>query len=199
MIKALDRLALQQETALNARTAVGSCLFNRGIKDPFPMLDAAAQKWNNDAQNSAVWLLDSDAPDGALGHRERGIGPFAEKSGGDETLELLVSCTREPGSGRSPGPSAAHQTHGSDHGSAAIAHAAPHDTSVSCYQPLTTGVATFQLDISNRTSGHQQVWECLETLTGLTALQVIGLQLRRDTLKQSPAAALVQQALADCS
>ena len=69
-------------------------------------------------------------------------------------------------------------------------------------RPLTrnmTGVATFQLDISNRTSGHQQVWECLEALTGLTALQVIGLQLRRDTLKQSPAAALVQQALADCS
>ena len=69
-------------------------------------------------------------------------------------------------------------------------------------RPLTgnmTGIATFQLDISNRTSGHQQVWECLEALTGLTALQVIGLQLRRDTLKQSPAAALVQQALADCS
>ena len=69
-------------------------------------------------------------------------------------------------------------------------------------RPLTgnmTGIATFQLDISNRTSGHQQVWECLEALTGLTALQVIGLQLRRDTLKQSLAAALVQQALADCS
>ena len=69
-------------------------------------------------------------------------------------------------------------------------------------RPLTgnmTGITTFQLDISYRTSGHQQVWECLEAMTGLTALQVIGLQLRRDTLKQSPAAALVQQALADCS
>ena len=45
-----------------------------------------------------------------------------------------------------------------------------------------TGITAFQLDISNRTKGH---------------LQVIGLQLRRDTLKQSPAAALVQQALAE--
>ena len=87
---------------------------------------------------------------------------------------------------------------------AAITHAAPHETWISCDQAphgehdrhhdLPT-----ELDISNRTSGHQQVWECLEAMTGLTALQVIGLQLRRDTLKQSPAAALVQQALADCS
>ena len=57
-----------------------------------------------------------------------------------------------------------------------------------------TGVTTFQLDISNRTKGHNTVWECLEALTGLSALQIIGLQLRRDTLKQSPAATLVQQA-----
>ena len=62
-----------------------------------------------------------------------------------------------------------------------------------------TGVTTFQLDISNRTKGHNTVWECLEALTGLSALQIIGLQLRRDTLKQSPAATLVQQALAEYS
>ena len=36
----------------------------------------------------------------------------------------------------------------------------------------------------------------MEALQGLSALQIIGLQLRRDTLKQSPAAALVHQALA---
>ena len=57
-----------------------------------------------------------------------------------------------------------------------------------------TGVTAFQLDVSNRTKGHNTVWECLEALTGLSALQIIGLQLRRDTLKQSPAATLVQQA-----
>ena len=62
-----------------------------------------------------------------------------------------------------------------------------------------TGITAFQLDISDRTNGHQTVWECLEALTGLSALQIIGLQLRRDTLKQSPAAALVQQALAGYS
>ena len=57
-----------------------------------------------------------------------------------------------------------------------------------------TGVTTFQLDVSNRTSGHEQVWECLETMTGLSALQIIGMQLRRD---QSPAAERVQKALAE--
>ena len=62
-----------------------------------------------------------------------------------------------------------------------------------------TGVTTFQLDTSNRTKGHNTVWECLEALTGLSALQIIGPQLRRDTLKQSPTAALVQQALAEYS
>ena len=69
-------------------------------------------------------------------------------------------------------------------------------------RPLTsnmTGITAFQLDVSNRSPGHQKVWECLEMMTGLTALQAIGLQLRRDSLKQSPAAGLVQQALADCS
>ena len=39
----------------------------------------------------------------------------------------------------------------------------------------------------------------MEALTGLSALQITGLQLRPDTLKQSPAAALVQQALAEYS
>ena len=58
-----------------------------------------------------------------------------------------------------------------------------------------TGITAFQLNISNRTKGHQTVWECME----VSALQIIGLQLRRDTLKQSPAAALVQQALAEYS
>ena len=46
----------------------------------------------------------------------------------------MVPCIREPGCGRSTDPYAAHQAHGSAHGSAAITHAAPHDTSVSCDQ-----------------------------------------------------------------
>ena len=96
---------------------------------------------NHDAQNSAVWLLDPDASCGTQGHRERGICPFPEKSGGDEMVEgwplklsKVVPRTREPGGGRSPGPSATHQAYRGDHGSAAVAHAAPHDTSVSCHQ-----------------------------------------------------------------
>ena len=82
---------------------------------------------NHYTQNSAVWLFDSDASCGAQGHRERGARPFPEKSGGDEMaegwpLELskVVPCTREPGGGRSQGPSATHQAYRGDHGSAAV-------------------------------------------------------------------------------
>ena len=218
MIKALT---IQQETALKIlRQDYSWVLFvqprNQG---PLPMLYAAAQKWkkaqegkhhNHYTQNSAVWLFDSDASCGTQGHRERGARPFPEKSGGDEMaegwpLELskVVPCTREPGGGRSQGPSATHQAYLEAIMAVLPLIMQPHMIHrFHATRPLTrnmTGIATFQLDISNRTSGHQQVWECLEALTGLTALQVIGLQLRRDTLKQSPAAALVQQALADCS
>ena len=60
-----------------------------------------------------------------------------------------------------------------------------------------TEITTFHLDVSNRTSGREQVWACLEAMTGLSAPQIIGVQLWRDILKQSPAAERVQKALAE--
>ena len=48
-------------------------------------------------------------------------------------LSKVVPCTREPGGGRCQGPSATHQAHRGDPGGAAIDHAAPHDTSISCH------------------------------------------------------------------
>ena len=63
-------------------------------------------------------------------------------------------------------------------------------------RPLTadmSNITTFQLEISNRTEGSQEVWRCLESLSGSAALQLIGLQLRRESLKQSPAAEWVQK------
>ena len=41
-------------------------------------------------------------------------------------------------------------------------------------------VVAFQLEISNRTPGCQDVWQVLEKLRGLSALQLIGIQLKRD-------------------
>ena len=175
------------------------------------MLYAAAQKRKKaQEENTATttlrtalfWLFDSDASCGTQRHRERGAeemkwlkdGVWSYQKWSPALGSLVADEARAPLPHTKlieaivavlpliMQPHMIHRFHAT--------------------RPLTgnmTGVATFQLDISNRTSGHQQVWECLEALTGLTALQVIGLQLRRDTLKQSPAAALVQQALADCS
>ena len=54
-------------------------------------------------------------------------------------------------------------------------------------------VAAFQLEISNNTPGCQDVWQVLEKLRGLSALQLIGMQMKRDSLRQSPAADAVQK------
>ena len=54
-------------------------------------------------------------------------------------------------------------------------------------------VVAFQLEISNRTPGCQDVWQVLEKLRGLSALQLIGIQLKRDSFRQSPAADAVQK------
>ena len=54
-------------------------------------------------------------------------------------------------------------------------------------------VVAFQLEICNRTPGCQNVLQVLEKLRGLSALQLIGIQLKRDSLRQSPAADAVQK------
>ena len=187
MIKALARLALQQETALKLQLGpvcpTGEPRTTPGAPRGSPKVEEGpgGEHHNYYTQNSAVWLFDSDASCGTQGHRERGTCPFPEKSGGDEMaegwpLELskVVPCTREPGGGRSQGPSATHQVYRGDHGSAAVDHAAPHDTSVSCHQArhgehdrhcdLPAGY--FQPHLRTPASMGMPI----EALTGLTAL-----------------------------
>ena len=220
MIKALARLALQQETALKIlRQDYSWVLFVQpGNQGPLPMLYAAAQKWKKAQEENTTTTTLRTALFGCLIqmlHTElKDIGsevsaPLQKKA---EEMKWL-----KDGLWSYQKWSPARGSLVADEARAPLPHTRlmeaimgvlplltqPHMIHrFHATNPLTrnmTGVATFQLDISDRTSGHQQVWECLETLTGLTAVQVIGLQLRRDTLKQSPAAALVQQALADCS
>ena len=60
------------------------------------------------------------------------------------------------------------------------------------FKESTKRVTAFQLEVSKRTDQCQTVWKALETLAGSTLLQLIGVQLRRDNLRQSPAAELIQ-------
>ena len=204
MIKALARLALQKETALKIlRQDYSWVLFVQPRnQEPLPMLYAAAQTWKKAQEENTTTTTLRTALFGCLIQMlHAGLKDIGSEV---RPLELskVVPCTREPGGGRSPGPLPHTKLIEAIMGVLPLLMQPHMIHRFHATRPLTgnmTGIATFQLDISNRTSGHQQVWECLETLTGLTALQVIGLQLRRDTLKQSPAAALVQQALADCS
>ena len=215
MIKALARLALQQEFKILRQDYSWALFVQPGNQGPLPMLYAAAQKWKKAQEENTTTTTLRTALFGCLiqmlhaGLKDIGSevpAPFQKKAEEMKWLKdgLWSYQKWSPALGslvadeaRAPLP----------HTKAILAVLPlimqPHMIHrFHATRPLTgnmTGIATFQLDISNRTSGHQQVWECLEALTGLTALQVIGLQLRRDTLKQSPAAALVQQALADCS
>ncbi|CAE7314010.1 TRPT1, partial [Symbiodinium sp. CCMP2592] len=191
LIKALARLALQQETALKIlRQDYSWVLFVQpGNQGPLPLLFAEMEediggatptpfqtkaeesKWLQDG----CWCYQKWSP--ALGSlvEDENRPPLAHTKL-VEALQLVLPLIMQP--------YMVHRFHAT--------------------RPLAgnmTGITTFQLDVSNRTKGHMTVWECLEALTGLAALQVIviGLQLRRDSLKQSPAAALVQQALAEYS
>ena len=203
-------LALQQETALKIlRQDYSWVLFVQpGNQGPLPMLYAAAQKWKKaQEENTATTTLRTALFGCLIQMLHAGLKDIEKKAEEMKWLKdgLWSYQKWSPALGRLV----------ADEARAPLPHTKlieaimavlplimqPHMIHrFHATRPLTgnmTGIATFQLDISNRTSGHQQVWECLEALTGLTALQVIGLQLRRD--KQSPAAALVQQALADCS
>ena len=220
MIKALARLALQQETALKIlRQDYSWVLFVQpGNQGPLPLLYAAAQKWKKAQEDNStkttlrtalfgclIQMLDTGLKD--IG--SEGSAPLQKKA--EEMKWLKDGLWSYQKWSPALGSLVADET------KAPIQHTKlmealtgvlpllmqPHMIHrFHATRPLTgnmTGITTFQLDISNRTTGHQLVWECLEAMTGLTALQAIGLQLRRDTLKQSPAAALVQQALAESS
>ena len=114
-------------------------------------------------------------------------------------LPEVVASPGEPGGRRDSSPPTARKACGGPTASTAAGDAAVHDPPLSRHKTpggqhdRDHGIPTGHLQ------PHQTVWECMEALTGLSALQIIGLQLRRDTLKHSPAAALVQQALAEYS
>ena len=58
-------------------------------------------------------------------------------------------------------------------------------------------VSAFQLEVSGRTEGSRKVWLALETLSNCSVLQIIGIQLRRDSLRRSPAPELVQKLISN--
>ena len=58
-------------------------------------------------------------------------------------------------------------------------------------------VSAFQLEVLGRTEGSHKIWHVLETLSNCSVLQTIGIQLRRDSLRHSPAAELVQKLISN--
>ena len=59
------------------------------------------------------------------------------------------------------------------------------------------GTARFMLEIGLRAEGVADVWKGLEALQGLAALQIVGMQLRRDGLRRSNLAEDVQRMLGE--
>ncbi|CAE7718830.1 unnamed protein product [Symbiodinium sp. CCMP2592] len=58
-------------------------------------------------------------------------------------------------------------------------------------------ITTFLLEVGLRATGVEKVWAALEFLSNLTALQLCGMQLKRDNLKRSSLANDVQKLLQD--
>ncbi|CAE7298476.1 acnA, partial [Symbiodinium microadriaticum] len=59
--------------------------------------------------------------------------------------------------------------------------------------PAKTGTSTFLLEVGLRASGVETAWAILEMISGLSALQVIGLQIRREGLRRGGLANEVQK------
>ncbi|CAE7267840.1 unnamed protein product [Symbiodinium sp. CCMP2592] len=172
LIKALARLALQQETALKIlRQDYSWVLFVQpGNQGPLPLLFAAAQKWKKSQEEGATttalrttlfgetptpfqkkaeemnWLQDgswcyqkwSPALGSLVVDEDR---PPLQHTRLVEALQLILPIIMQP--------YMIHRFHAT--------------------WPLAgnmTGITTIQLDLSNRTRGHQTVWEALEALTG---------------------------------
>ena len=158
LVKALARLALQQETAIKIlRQDYSWVLFVQpGNQGPLPLLFAADQKWKEVQEEGATATLFGcllQMLHTGLKDVERETPtPFQTKAEEMKWLKDGHWC---------------YQKWSPALGSLVVGNM--------------TGITAFQLDISNRTKGHQTVWECMEALSGLSALQIIGLQLRRDT------------------
>ena len=60
------------------------------------------------------------------------------------------------------------------------------------------GVSTFMLEIGLRARGVEDTWNGLETLANLAALQIIGMQIRRESLRRGGLANEVQRLLQTC-
>ena len=60
------------------------------------------------------------------------------------------------------------------------------------------GVSTFMLEIGLRARGVEDTWNGLETLANLAALQIIGMQIRRESLRRGGLADEVQRLLQAC-
>ena len=61
--------------------------------------------------------------------------------------------------------------------------------------PQPEGQTVFLLEVSLRCQDFAQVWQALEKLSGLAALQVIGLQIRKEGLRKSPMMDNIQRLL----
>ena len=61
--------------------------------------------------------------------------------------------------------------------------------------PQPQGQTTFLLEVSLRCKDADQVWQALESMAGLSALQMVGLQIKKDSLRRGPLADSIQKAL----
>ena len=106
-----------------------------------------------------------------------------------------------PSGGRQPctyGSSGSDQTCGSLGASSA---AQRRDSSLHATNGIsasTESTTLFMLEIGLRAPGVEQVWQSLEALSHLSALQLCGMQLKREGLKRSSLANDVQKLLQQC-
>ena len=144
MIKALARLALQQETALKIETRLQLgpvCPAWQSGTSPTTLCGRAKMEedpgggaHHHSASHNAVRLPDPDATHRAERHRERRIDPIPEEGGRDEVAEgrtlVLPKVSPALGSLVVDETAAAHQAAGSIVECAAADNAALHDTSI---------------------------------------------------------------------
>ena len=173
-------------------------LVQPGNQGPLPLLFAAAQKWKKAQEEGATTTALRATLFGCLlqmlhtGLKDVGGAsptPFQTK-GGDEVAEgrplvlpEVVASPVEPGGRWGSSPPTARKACGGPTASAAAGDAAVHDPPLSRHKtPGGQHERDHSIPSPTAPRDTRQYGECMEALTGLSALQIIGLQLRRDTL-----------------
>ncbi|CAE7328875.1 unnamed protein product [Symbiodinium sp. CCMP2592] len=178
LVRAMGRLIIRQETQLQVlkQNSAWMVYLKPGASGPIPVLFQAAEKYKEQAAKEKGWMTDE--------------GHWCYQKWDSTNQVLQVDEDRAP---------VPHQdVVGLSQKMAGLVLAKDVVHRFNATHPISAdkeGTAVFFLEIGLRAKGVMEAWEGLEVMTNLAALQLIGMQGKRESLRRSNLADEVQKLL----